>query len=77
MFHKAKLDTALAVFAIIEVELNFFHEREVRALVFLCFLRQKSARERKLALRATTGTGNEKRRTLRKSIICFIVAPSY
>ena len=29
----------------LQVELKFFHEREVRALDFLCFLRQKRARE--------------------------------
>ena len=32
---------------------------------FLCFLRQKQARERELG--PTTGTGNEKRRTLREN----------
>ena len=32
----------------LQVELKRFHEREVRALYFLCFLRQKRARERKL-----------------------------
>ena len=37
---------------------QFFHEREARAVEFLCFLRQKGARER---------DGNERRRTLRKS----------
>ena len=29
----------------LQVELNFVHEREARALDFLCFLRQKRARE--------------------------------
>ena len=42
----------------LQVELNIFHEREARAVDFLCFLRQKRARER---------DGNERRRTLRKS----------
>ena len=43
--------------------LKFFHGREARVVDFLCFLRQKRTREREL----TTGTGNEKRRTLRKT----------
>ena len=45
----------------------FFYEREEREVDFCCcccFLRQKVAREG-----PTTGTGNEKRRTLRKSAI--------
>ena len=50
---------------------KFFHEREqeMRAVNFLCFC-GKSERERgssTFELRPTTGTGNEKRRTLRKS----------
>ena len=48
----------------LQVELNFFHEREARVVDFLCFLRQKRAR---VALEPTTGAGNEKPRTLRKS----------
>ena len=45
---------------------NFFTSTSGR---FLCFLRQKRARERELlVLGPTTGTGNEKRRTLRKSV---------
>lgn len=39
----------------------FFHEREGRVVDFLCFLRQNRVRE----LGPTTGTGNERRRTLR------------
>ena len=37
---------------------------------FLCFLRQKRARERELG--PTTGTGNEKQRTLRKSTLVIV-----
>ena len=45
---------------------NFFKSTSGR---FLCFLRQKRARERELlVLGPTTGTGSEKRRTLRKSV---------
>ena len=45
---------------------NFFTSASGR---FFCFLRQKRARERELlVLGPTTGTGSEKRRTLRKSV---------
>ena len=43
----------------LQVELKFFHEPKAQGVDFLCFLRR--------ALGPTTGTGKEKRRTLRKS----------
>ena len=43
----------------------FSQARRERVVDFLCFLRQKQARERELG--PTTGTGNEKRRTLREN----------
>ena len=42
----------------LQVELNFFLEREAQ-VDFLCFLRQKESER--------LGTGNEKQRTLKKS----------
>ena len=43
----------------LQVELKFFNEPKAQGVDFLCFLRR--------ALGPTTGTGKEKRRTLRKS----------
>ena len=44
---------------------NFFHGREAGAVDFFIFSAAKARRERELG--PTTETGNEKRRTLRKS----------
>ena len=50
----------------VEVELKFFHEGEARTIDFFMFSAAKRESE-SFALGPTTGTGNEKRRTLRKS----------
>ena len=47
----------------LQVELKHF----ASGRFFFCFLRQKRARERSFTLGPTTGTGNEKRKTQRKS----------
>ena len=44
---------------------NFFHGREAGAVAFFIFCAAKGRRERELG--PTTKTGDEKRRTLRKS----------
>ena len=53
----------------IQVELKFFHEREARAVdVFYVFCGKSERKSESFALGPTTGTENDKRRTLRKSI---------
>ena len=46
--------------ACLQVELNFFHEREAWEVDFLSFLRQKRARERELVPRAGANYRNLK-----------------
>ena len=50
----------------LQVELKFFHKREAQGVDFFMFSAEKAS-ERARALGPTTGTHEEKRRTLRKS----------
>ena len=52
----------------LEIELKFFHEGEARTVDFFMFSAAKRESESEsFALGPTAGTGNDKRRTLRKS----------
>ena len=46
---------------------RFLYEREARAVDFFMFSAEKTSERASFALGPTTGTGNEKQRTLRKS----------
>ena len=51
----------------LQVELKFFHERETLAVDFYVSCGKSERQSESFALGPTTGTGNEKRRTFRKS----------